>query len=216
VRHFSSRFLATLQFQSGQADQGLLKALQLVREIHAGIRRKVPDDAPTGFVPEAWLSYVVQPNGIDRRYYELAALWILRQELRSGGIYLTHSRRFSELESYFIPKEEWVVQRDQTVNLLGTSLEPQARLAERETELFSLMDAVETLLNDPDGDLREEKGELVLLPIEAHERSAELTQLAQAISTRLPQLDITDLLIEVDSWTGFSYQFKKYLLQIEH
>jgi len=108
VRHFSSRFLATLQFQSSQESQGLLKALQLVREIHAGIRRKVPDDAPTGFVPEAWLSYVVQPDGIDRRYYELAALWILRQELRSGAIYLTHSRRFSELESYFIPKEEWV------------------------------------------------------------------------------------------------------------
>lgn len=208
VRHFSSRFLATLQFHSGQADQGLLKALQLVREIHAGIRRKVPDDAPTEFVPEAWLSYVVQPSGIDRRYYELAALWILRQELRSGGIYLSHSRRFSELESYFIPKEEWVVQRDQTVNLLGTPPEPQARLAEREAELFALMDAVETLLNDPDGDLREEKGELVLSPIEAQERSAELKQLAQAISTRLPQLDITDLLIEVDSWTGFSDALK--------
>ncbi|NJL41382.1 MAG: transposase [Leptolyngbyaceae cyanobacterium SM1_4_3] len=208
VRHFSNRFLATLQFQSSQEAQGLLKGLQLVREIHSGIRRKVPDDAPTGFVPEAWLSYVVQPDGIDRRYYELAALWVLRQELRSGAIYLFHSRRFSELESYFIPKEEWVVQRDQTVNLLGTPLEPQARLAERETELFTLMDAVETLLNDPDGDLREEKGELILSPIEAQERSAELKQLAQAISTRLPQLDIPDLLIEVDGWTGFSDALK--------
>jgi TnpA family transposase len=208
VRHFSSRFLATLQFQSGQEDQGLLKALQLVREIHAGIRRKVPDDAPTGFVPEAWLPYVVQAEGIDRRYYELTALWVLRQELRSGAIYLTHSRRFSELESYFIPKEEWVVQRDQTVNLLGTPLEAQARLAERETELFALMNAVEALLNDPDGDLREEKGELVLSPIEAQDRSVQLKQLAQAISTRLPQLDITDLLIEVDGWTGFSDALK--------
>jgi TnpA family transposase len=204
VRHFSSCFLATLQFQAGQEDQGLLQALQLVREIHAGTRRKVPDDAPTGFVPEAWLPYVVQSEGVDRRYYELSALWVLRQELRSGAIYLSHSRRFCELENYFIPREEWVAQRDQTVYLLGTPLEAQARLAERETELLGLMDAVEALLNDPDGDLREEKGELVLSPIEAQERSTPLQQLAHAISVRLPQLDITDLLIEVDSWTGFS------------
>lgn len=204
VRHFSSRLLATLEFHARQEDQGLLKAIQLIRDIHAGTRRKLPNDAPTGFVPEAWLPYVVQPEGIDRHYYELTALWVLRQNLRSGAIYLSHSRRFCELESYFIPKEEWVVQRDQTVNLLGTPLDAQARLAERETELLGLMDAVEALLNDPDGDLREEKGELVSSPIEAQERSAQLKQLAHAISARLPQLDITDLLIEVDSWTGFS------------
>ena len=161
VRHFSSRLLATLEFHASQEDQGLLRALQLIRDIHAGAHRKLPDDAPTGLVPEAWLPYVVQPEGIDRYYYELTALWVLRQSLRSGAIYLSHSRRFCELESYFIPKEEWVVQRDQTVNLLGTPLDAQSRLAERETELLGLMDAVEALLNDPDGDLREEKEELV-------------------------------------------------------
>jgi hypothetical protein len=203
VRHFSSRFLATFQFYPSEDDGGLLKALQLVREIHAGTRRKLPDDAPIGFVPEAWRPYVIQPEGIDRRYYELSVLWVLRQDLRSGAIYLTHSRRFSELESYFIPKEQWVIERDQTINLLGTPLETQERLAERERELFYLMEAVETLLDEPDGDLRQEKGLLVLSPIEAQERSPQLKQLAHAISTRLPQLDITDLLVEVDSWTGF-------------
>jgi TnpA family transposase len=208
VRHFSSRFLATLQFQSRQEDQGLLKALQLVREIHAGTRRKLPEDAPTGFVPEAWRPYVVPAEGIDRRYYELTALWLLRQNLRSGTIYLPHSRRFSALESYFMPPEEWSAQRDQTADLLGVPLVAQARLAERETVLVHLMGAVEALLHDPEGDLREEKDALVLSPIEAEARSAPLQQLAQAISTRLPQLDITDLLMEVDSWTGFSAAFK--------
>ncbi|MFQ4142457.1 Tn3 family transposase [Chlorogloeopsis sp. ULAP02] len=207
VCHFSRRFLATLQFQACEQDQGLLKALQLVREIHAGTRRKLPDDAPTGFVPEAWRPYVVQPEGIDRRYYELTAFWVLRQNLRSGAVYLTHSRRFSELESYFIPKQEWLLQRDQTVSLLGIPIEPEVRLAEREAELLSFIEAVEALLNEPDGDLREEKGVLVLSPIEAEQRSSQLKQLANTISNRLPQLDITDLLIEVDNWTQFSNRF---------
>jgi hypothetical protein len=65
VRHFSRRFLATLQFHTRQDDQGLLKALQLVREIHAGNRRKLPDDAPTAFIPDAWLPYVIQLVGLE-------------------------------------------------------------------------------------------------------------------------------------------------------
>ena len=52
---------------------------------------------------------------LDRRYYELAALWLLRQQLRSGDIYLAQSRRFSELETYFIRPKEWSLCRDEVV-----------------------------------------------------------------------------------------------------
>lgn len=208
VRRFSSHFLATLKFHTRSEDRGLLKALQLVHDIHMGNRRKLPDDTPTEFVPDAWRPYVLHSEGIERRYYELAALWVLRQHLRSGTIYLTHSRRFSELESYFIPKEEWLLHREQTASLTGTPIQAEVRLAEREAELLLLIKAVEALLNEVGGDLREEKGTLVLTPFEAEERSPQLVQLASTISARLPRLDITDLLIEVDSWTHFSDALK--------
>ena len=99
VRRFSSKFLATLKFQVRGNDSGLLTALNLVHEIHLGRRRKLPDDAPTEFVPEPWQPYVLEGQKLNRRYYELAALWLLRQQLRSGDIYLAQSRRFSEHQS---------------------------------------------------------------------------------------------------------------------
>ena len=74
-----------------------------------------PDDAPTEFVPEPWQPYVLEGQKLNRRYYELAALWLLRQQLRSGDIYLAQSRRFSELETYFIPPKEWSLCRDEVV-----------------------------------------------------------------------------------------------------
>jgi hypothetical protein len=40
--------------------------------------------------------------------------------------------------------------------------------------LLHFINAVEGLLNETDGDLREEKGVLVLSPIEAEERSPQL------------------------------------------
>ena len=115
VRRFSSKLLAILQFQARGNDSGLLTALNLVHEIHLGRRRKLPSDAPTEFVPEPWLPYVLEEQEINRRYYELAALWLLRQQLRSGDIYIPQSRRFSELETYFIPLKEWSSCRDEVV-----------------------------------------------------------------------------------------------------
>lgn len=208
IRRFSSHFLTTLQFHSRGNDQGLLSALELVREMHAGTRRKLPSTAPTEFIPDPWRIYVIEANGFNRRYYELAALWILRQQLRSGDIYVTHSRRFSTLESYFIPQEQWQTQRQDTVSLLGTSLDATVRLAEREAELLRLIEQVEALLNDAEGNLRQEKDKLILSPLEAEERSAELNYLTHTLTHHLPRLDITDLLVEVDSWTHFSDAFE--------
>ena len=205
---FSSKFLATLKFKVRGNDSGLLTALDLVHEIHLGRRRKLPDDAPTEFISEPWQPYVQSGQKIDRRYYELAALWLLRQKLRSGDIYLAQSRRFSELETYFIPPKEWSLCRDEVVNLTGTPIDARLRLAERESELITLMGQVEELLNQPDSDLREERGSLVLSPFKADEKTLELKRLAEEITVRLPRIEITDLLVEVDSWTDFSNAFE--------
>jgi hypothetical protein len=208
IRRFSSPFLTTLQFHSRSSEQGLLTALDLVREIHAGTRRKLPETAPTEFIPDTWRAYVMAADGFNRRYYELAALWILRQQLRSGALYVTHSRRFSTLESYFIPKEAWQQQRQETVRLLGTPVDANVRLAEREAELLRLMAQVEGLLHEAGGALREEKDKLILSPFAAEDRSAELKQLTHIMTNQLPKLDLTDLLVEVDSWTHFSESFE--------
>lgn len=208
IRRFSSHFLSTLCFHSRSSDRSLLSALDLIREIHAGIRRKLPSTAPLDFIPDNWRSYVLEIDSLNWRYYELAALWVLRQQLRSGDIYVTHSRRFSTLESYFIPPNEWLSQREGAISLMGTPINAKVRLHEREASLLNLIEQVELLLNDAESSLREEKGKLVLSPFEAEDRSQELEQLTSTITTCLPPLDLTDLLVEVDSWTHFSDTFE--------
>ena len=208
IRRFSGKFLSTLQFHAQSEDQGLLKALDLIRDIHSGDKRQLPTEAPTEFIPGDWRSYVVEEDGINRRYFELAALWILRQRLRSGEIYAAHSRRYTNLASYFIPEDEWPQHRSEVTQLTGTPLEAESRLAERKQELVDLIDRVETLLGQENGELREEGGKLILSPLEAEERSTRLTQLEDEIYARLSEVDITDVLIEVDALTGFSEHFE--------
>lgn len=206
LKKVGQKLLATLTFQARVADKGLLEAVGIVKSLFNDTIRKVPTNAPTAFVPDTWHPYVFDGDGINRRYYELATLWVLRQALRSGDVYTQHSRRFTELESYFIPRDEWAQRHDEALELLGTPGQAQSRLTEHEKELQALADTVEKQLQQA-GDLREEKGRLVLTPLEAESLPPSAKELGEKIMARLPKIDLTDLLVEVDGWTNFSSAF---------
>ena len=207
VQNFSRMLLSTLTFRARGGDGGLLEGLALVTEIHDGKRRKLPVNTPTRFIPKVWLPEVTTEEGFNWRSYEIAALWVLRERLRSGDVYLPHSRRFTELEGYFIPKREWPQHRKDVLELTGTPLSAEPRLQQKRVELKERAERVERLLKVKEGDLREEGGKLILTPHAAEVSSGELDALRRLIDSRLPQRDITDVLIEVDNWTGYSDAF---------
>ena len=209
VRQFAPAFLQRLTFRSSQDHPPLLQAVTLLRELdthpprHPGL-----GDAPLAFIPAAWRSYVVDEQGhISRRYYELCTLWMLRQALRSGDIWVENSRRYADPETYLIPAEEWPQRRSKVCELTGTPGAGDQRLAEREADLERLLARVNRQLSERNSPLRLEEGRLILTPLDAEERPARVEALADAISERLPKVDITDLLVEVDRWVRFSEHF---------
>lgn len=210
VCKFSQRLLQVMHFQSQGNDAGLLEGLTLISEIHAGTRRKLPTNAPTAFIPEAWQAEVfVDMEGIpllNWRSYELAALWTLRDKLRSGDIYIQHSRRYLQLESYLIPPKQWQQQRYDISNLLNLSNDATVHVTQRYKRLSHWATKVDTLLLDAK-ELRWDSTRMVLKPLQQAEVSESLTALNQHISQRLVPCDITDILIAVDNWTGFSHHF---------
>ena len=219
IRQFAPRFLETLTFKSHQpaSPQGssiplhrpLLLAIKVLQTLNASGQRAVPKEAPTDFITDAWRDYVVESDGtLNRRYYELAVLWELRQALRSGDLFVEHGHRYADPNTYLIPGHDWPENRPEVIRLTGTPATGETRLREREAELQSLVERVETLHADRNSWLRTEKGKWVLTPLEGEDRPASADTLEDAIAERLPRLDITDLLIEVDQWTGFSRHFR--------
>ncbi|RXD08439.1 hypothetical protein EPS76_24935, partial [Escherichia coli] len=57
--------------QHGPAAQGVLAAVQTLREMNADNLRKVPADAPTAFIKPRWKPLVITPEGLDRKFYEI-------------------------------------------------------------------------------------------------------------------------------------------------
>jgi TnpA family transposase len=208
VRNVAKPLLATLNLEVWGDDKGLKEALNLVIEIHADKRHRVPQSAPTAFVPDDWLDYLWLDGEIDRYYYELAAVWVLREKLRSGDVYVKHSRRYAPLESYLIPKEVWSQQRSLIYELTSTPRTAEVRLDQHKTELKHLCQSVETALVDATDALRLKQGQLTGPHDDVEVLPPRIRQLKNTLNAALKQVDITDVMLEVDRQTGFSQAFE--------
>lgn len=114
VRQFAPRFLTTLRFSASRHPHPVLDAIRVLQTLNAQDKRAVPKGTAVAFVPATWKSYVTEKDGtINRRFYELCVLWELRHGLRSGDIWVAQSRRYTDPESYLIPKPQWDTMRQE-------------------------------------------------------------------------------------------------------
>lgn len=78
------------------------------------------------------------------------------------------------------------------------------RLAQLGDQLNAEMAQLLKTLKDNSQHVRLEDERIVIAPLEAQEQPQRLKTLKALINQSLPQVDLTDLLIEVDQLTGFS------------
>jgi hypothetical protein len=75
ARQSAPRLLAALRLRANPDGEALLAAVDVLRDLNRRGARKVPDEAPVGFVPRSWRLYVHPPEGgIDRHHWELCLL----------------------------------------------------------------------------------------------------------------------------------------------
>ncbi len=169
--------------------------------------RKLPADAPTGFIKPRWQKLVMTDAGIDRRYYELCALSELKNSLRSGDIWVQGSRQFKDFEDYLVPPEKFTSLKQSSELPLAVATDCEQYLHERLTLLEAQLATVNRMAaaNDLPDAIITESG-LKITPLDAA-----VPDTAQALIDQtamvLPHVKITELLLEVDEWTGFTRHF---------
>jgi len=118
LRRYTPAPMEVLELRAAPAAQGVLAAVQTLREMNADNLRKVPADAPTTFIKPRWKPLVITQEGLDRRFYEICALSELKNALRSGDIWVKGSRRLRDFDDYLLPAENFAaLKREQALPL---------------------------------------------------------------------------------------------------
>jgi len=206
LRRYAPQFMDAFEFRSSPVSEALLTAVELLRELNKTGARKLPDNAPLGFIRPRWQRHVFTNDGLDRRFYETCVLSELGKSLRAGDLWVAGSRRYQDFDDYLLPAQSYAAMR--TAGLpLAIELDPEKYIIQRSELLHAEFQRVEGLAQTnelPEASVTD--GVLKITSVDNQE-SDEAELLTRQAYGLMPRIKITDLLTEVDSWCDFGRHF---------
>ena len=206
LRRYVPQFMEAFEFRPAPGTEELVRAVALLRELNKTGARKLPDDAPCGFIRPRWGRYVFTSEGLDRRFYETCVLSELGKSLRAGDLSVAGSRRYRDFDDYLLPAETFSAMRAAGLPL-AIEIDSEKYLSQRVELLHTEFQRVDRLAQTnelPEASVI--KGVLKITPLDNQE-SEEAELLTRQAYGLIPRIKITDLLTEVDSWCDFARHF---------
>jgi TnpA family transposase len=212
TRKYSPALLEKTPLQFAE-DSPLGRAVVFLKDLNAGGKGKSFSGAPFEFLPRRWIKHVVLKDvkggvAISRPHYEPALLTTLNERLKSGDVTVAHSRRWSDFEEYLIPRSLWAAKRAGHYAHLELPSEADEYLVQLQERLHRVTAEVDrrvphnkALTIDP------AKGEFHLAALKASEKPDAVKSLKELIESRLPKIDLADVLIDIDNRTNFLRHF---------
>lgn len=219
LRQFAPALLQAIELQSDtDTEPSVVKAVALFREMNRTGKRKLPEDAPLGFMPPKVRALVEKDGVVSKRDWDCALLTAIRDEIRIGNVAAQSSKRFGHFDNFFISNERWSTQRQAFFQRAGLPLKPEdvpayltARLNQAYDDFLTGLPGNTYATVDDDGwVLSTDSAEK---PDKETERRLET--LENWLSDNLRQIKLPELLIEVDNELHFTQPFLPSVYQAE-
>lgn len=207
LRRYTPEFLDVLKLRAAPAAKDVLDAIETLRTMNTENARKIPIDAPIAFIKPRWDNLVFTKEGTDRRYYEICALSELKNALRSGDIWVQDSRQFKDFEAYLMSGEKCATLKRENELPLSITTDCDQYLQDRLLLLKQKLTTVNLMAEGnelPDAIITESGLKITPLDSDVPDTAQALINSAAML---LPHVKITEILMEVDEWTGFTRHF---------
>jgi TnpA family transposase len=199
VKRFLPTLLRVIRFGGNPAAESLLAALLWLKER--------PKHTPqTAFVNKAWRRHVIRKDKtIDESAFTFCTLDKLRVAIKRRDVFVRPSWRYADPRSGLLQGQEWEVTRPIICRSLGLTAQPEPTLTILAKELDDTYREVAVRLpankavrfETVDG-----KVELVLRPLDKLEEPDSLIALRAEVKSRMPRVDLPEILLEIAARTG--------------
>jgi TnpA family transposase len=179
-----------------------------VTEVTQRLRRGETVRAPLGHIStRRWTELILQEGVIQPDFYEMCGFENLYTGVLSGQIAVEGSYRYQAFDSYLLPTHRWEELRDSGQTRIAITGTFDAYLADRLSQMQTSVNAVAAALEQGNSGLSLEDGKFKLqrpgsaVPVEAK-------SLQRKVDRYFPQTDLTDVILDVDSWTDCLSEFR--------
>lgn len=213
IRRFLPQMFRMIDFEANPAVQPVLDAWRFLRDYEG--TKKIPwEQAPVTGMTAAWQKVVYDENGqIQQRAYTFWVLTRVHEALRRHDLFVTPSERYSDPRAQLLQGRAWEAVRPQILRTLDRTIDAERELRDLEEKLNAAYQ--QTAERWPQNtDVRIEviqgKSRVVLTALDKLEEPASLETLRGQVHSLLPRIDLPELLLEVNTWTGFADVFTHF------
>jgi len=209
VWNFFSRFIQVVAFEGTPVNSGLLEAVTFLQS--ESWRVLDWEKAPRGFVPRSWKSLVYDKStGLNAKTYVLCVAQQLYLALKARAVYAPLSLRHRNPRAGLLEGEAWEAKRVEVARDLNMPLEARPELERLEAALDSqYLQTLSTLSTNTVLKMEKTASGLqpILTPLEALDIPPSLRHLQTEVTRRMPKIDLSELVLEVNAYTGFAREF---------
>ncbi len=196
----------------------LIKALAQLRHQ----RREVVDVAPLdlslerdfGWMSANWRRHVFpKDRGVDlagwmqRRYFELAVLYQIKDELKSGDLFVPGGERYDDYREELVDDATFQEELASYGEVSGIATDPAAFVTALREQMQTKCTEVNARFPDNEhADIVD--GRLILKKLPRTELSKAVALVDKLITERLPETSIVDVLVDATSWADLARHFK--------
>ena len=211
VRRFLPALLETVEFAPTNASRPVAEAIRFLKAIE-GQKRPDMSQAPRDLLTPAWKRVVIGPeHQFDRRLYTFCVLERLQDGLRRRDLFVPASRRWGDPQVRLLQGPAWEKVRSRVCRTLGRSLTAAPELESLGRQLDEAYRRTANNLPTNSAVTIERSGHrdvVKLTPLDKLDEPASLIDLRRSVTMRLPRVDLTEVLLEVQAWTNFASEFR--------
>ncbi len=207
LRRWLPGVLAHLELDANEAGRPVLDAWEFLRAIEG---RRGPDmrQAPVEVVRGAWRDLVWdEERRVSRTFYTWCVLDRLQDALRRRDVFVPGSLDWGDPRAQLLQGAAWIAARGHVCRSLELPDRAADALDRLRTALDEAYTEAERSLSDEDlAWITSHRGRdtVAIGRFEKLPKSPSLTALHDRVADALPLVDLSELLLEVNAWTGFA------------